>query len=523
MRFGGWLGFLLLASGCVGCGATASQARYPAEKIPVPDGSEIYTAEARPDGVTGGPGADEVEAELSKMLRARGGQPQADGALGATACWILREANEGRQIDMITVDLASRSFGFGGVLSSIAAFGMGDREDLRETVETMPKNVPLTRYGICVSPSGSSAAVALGNMEASYDSIRRAVEPGQEVTLKGELTPRFRSASVYITKPDGSVSHKDLPGRAFHEVVPFEHPGVYRLEVMGNDSGGPSIVINLPVYVGVPAPVARGATGVVSDPKEAEPRLLALLNEARAKAGVRPLRPDGELVEIARAHSEDMIDHHFFAHVSPNTGTPEDRARRANVLASKFGENIGVGPTPEEVHEGLMNSPGHRMNMLLPDYTHVGIAAEKSENSLVVTVNFARRPDPEKLPATTADVENAVRDLRAERGLKPYAPDPVYRGAAQSGADALARGADEKEYEQAVQAGVEREVNRLRTSRPAACTVKLDLLELPQLTTVSQLLSPELGRLGIGTRLTEDKKGKRLSTVFLLDGPACKR
>jgi uncharacterized protein YkwD len=488
----------------------------------VPEPSQIYSAEARPDGVTGGPGADKVEAEVLEMLRARSAEPKADGALGATACWSLREANEGRRVDTISVDIASSHFGFGGVVASTAVFDMSDRDGFHDGVEGIPKNIPLTRYGVCVSPAGHTGAVVLGNMEANYESIPRAVEPGASVTLKGTLVSRFHAANMYFTKPDGTVAHRDLTGSAFNEVFLFDQPGVYRLEVLGIDSQGPAVVINLPVYVGVPEPIARGASGPVSDPKEAEPRLLELLNEARAKAGVRPLRPDAELVEVARSHSEDMVDHRFFAHVSPSTGTPEDRARRAKVLASKFGENIGLGPTPESVHQGLMDSPGHRMNMLLPEYTHVGIAAEKSENALVVTMNFARRPDPASVPKSTAEVETALRDLRGQKGLKPYEQDPVYRVGAQSGADAFARGAEPKEVDEAVQAGLVREVNRLRTSRPGGCTLQIELLELSQLGTIPQLISPDLGRLGVGTRLTEDKKGKRLSTVFMLDGPACR-
>jgi uncharacterized protein YkwD len=515
------LGWLVVASVGVGCGSATGSARYPVEKIPVPDPSEIYTHEARPDGVTGGPGGDKVEAEVLQLLRSRGAAPRADGALGATACWMLREINEGRRVDSISIDIASHYFGFGGVVTSGTAFGMNDRDSLRDTVAAMPKNIPLTRYGICVSPAGVTGAVTMGNMEASYETISRAVEPGSSVTLKGELASRFKSTMIFLTNPDGTVVQKDSTSRGFDQTFLFDKPGVYRMEVMGDDGRGPSIVINLPVYVGMPEPVARGSSGAVVDPEEAEARLLVLLNEARVKAGARALPSDPELVEVARSHSEDMADHHFFAHVSPTTGAPDDRMRRAKLLVSKFGENCGLGGTPEEIHQGLMSSPGHRMNMLLPDYTHVGIAAEKGEGALVVTMNFARRPPPASVPKSIADVETAIRNLRTQKGLKPYEPDPVYRGGAQAGADALARGAEEKEIKEAVGAGLQREADRLQVDRPANCIIPIELLEIDQTNQIPHLLSPTLGRLGVASRFADDKRGKRLATVIILDGTAC--
>jgi len=523
MSFAGRWVWLLVASSSAGCVGITGPARFPVEHISVPDGSEIYTAEARPEGVTGGPGAEKVEAELLQILRSRGDKPQADGALGATASWALRETHEGRKFDLTAADAASRHFGFGGVLVISAVFDLNAQDTWRDGVTALPSNLSLSRYGIRVSPSGRSGALVLGSMEGRYEPIQRAFEPGQSVALKGEVGSRFQTAMVFLTKPDGKVDHKDAKGRSFGETFALAQPGTYRLEVMGNGKDGPVIVLNLPLYVGVPEPVAHGLVGEVVDPEEAEPRLLALLNQARQQAGARPLRPDPELRDIARAHSQDMVGHHFFAHVSPNSGTPEDRLRRSGALVSAFGENIGMGATPEQVHEGLLNSPGHRVNMLLPEYTHVGIAAEKSDSGLLVTMNFGRRPNPADVPTTTAQVEAAVADLRSKQGLRPFTPDPVYRGAAQAGADKLADGAEPKDVGQAIESGVAREVARLRSSRPNGCTRYLELLELEQLKTVPELFSPDLVRLGLATHVHQDKKGKRLATVFVLDGPLCKR
>src|SRR6185369_14102997 len=136
----------------------------------------------------------------------------------------------------------------------------------------------------------------------------------------------------------------------------------------------------------------------------------------------------------------DMVDHHFFSHVSPTTGRPEDRAKRSGVLVSFFGENIALSTTPEAAHEGLMGSPGHRANMLRADFTHVGIAAENSDSGLIVTMAFGRRPGAAALPVSAAQVEAALVALRASKGVAVAESDPVYRVVAQAGADVLAGG-----------------------------------------------------------------------------------
>ena len=86
-----------------------------------------------------------------------------------------------------------------------------------------------------------------------------------------------------------------------------------------------------------------------------------------------------------------------------------------------------MAATPEVVHEGLMSSPGHRANMLRAEFTHVGIAAGKNKIGLVVTMAFGRRPNLNAIPATLAEVEAAVRQLRSSKGLTAVAIDPVYR------------------------------------------------------------------------------------------------
>jgi uncharacterized protein YkwD len=104
-----------------------------------------------------------------------------------------------------------------------------------------------------------------------------------------------------------------------------------------------------------------------------EQRMLNLVNKERAAAGLRPLAPDPELTEVARRHSADMFARGYFAHDTPEGRSPFDRMRAANVQFLTAGENLALAPTVQVAHNGLMNSPGHRANILQKDFGRVGI------------------------------------------------------------------------------------------------------------------------------------------------------
>lgn len=110
----------------------------------------------------------------------------------------------------------------------------------------------------------------------------------------------------------------------------------------------------------------------------AEEQMLALVNEERIAAGLQPLVMDPELVQVARAHSEDMFRNGYFSHESPTTGSPFDRINAAGISYVVAGENLALAPTLSVAHEGLMDSPGHRANILEPSFGRVGIGAISS-------------------------------------------------------------------------------------------------------------------------------------------------
>ncbi|WP_255362514.1 CAP domain-containing protein [Blastococcus aurantiacus] len=118
-----------------------------------------------------------------------------------------------------------------------------------------------------------------------------------------------------------------------------------------------------------PAPPPPAAVPAGSDRAG---QVLALVNQARASAGCRPLAADARLAAVAAAHSADMRDRGFFDHVNLAGQSPFDRAGAAGVSARA--ENIARGQRdPAAVMDSWMNSPGHRANILDCGLTRLGV------------------------------------------------------------------------------------------------------------------------------------------------------
>jgi uncharacterized protein YkwD len=68
-----------------------------------------------------------------------------------------------------------------------------------------------------------------------------------------------------------------------------------------------------------------------------------------------------------------MFKRGYFAHVTPEGVDPFQRMDAAGIHYVTAGENLALAPTLDIAHDGLMNSPGHRANILNPAYRKVGI------------------------------------------------------------------------------------------------------------------------------------------------------
>jgi uncharacterized protein YkwD len=120
-----------------------------------------------------------------------------------------------------------------------------------------------------------------------------------------------------------------------------------------------------------------------------ETEMLKLVNEERAKAGLKPVVEDLELAYVARQHSKDMFARGYFSHVNPEGQDPFHRIKAAKIGFVTAGENLALAQTLKMAHYGLMHSPGHRANILNPAYGRVGIGIQDGGiYGLMITQNF---------------------------------------------------------------------------------------------------------------------------------------
>jgi len=107
-----------------------------------------------------------------------------------------------------------------------------------------------------------------------------------------------------------------------------------------------------------------------------------LLNIERTDRGLLPLEMDATLSQMALGYSRQLSNLHFFAHTSPISGTFTDRMENNPATANLYrlaAENLagnpvaGAGPIYEYMYNDSVESCGHRLNILDPELTHVGI------------------------------------------------------------------------------------------------------------------------------------------------------
>ena len=125
-----------------------------------------------------------------------------------------------------------------------------------------------------------------------------------------------------------------------------------------------------------------------ADPGD-ENAMLVLVNHERTTRGLGALTMNAKARAVARAYSAEMFAKGYFSHIDPKGNSPFDRMHAAGIQFGSAGENLALAPTLQLAHQGLMNSPGHRANILSKNYHTVGIGIiDGGPYGLMITQDF---------------------------------------------------------------------------------------------------------------------------------------
>jgi uncharacterized protein YkwD len=113
------------------------------------------------------------------------------------------------------------------------------------------------------------------------------------------------------------------------------------------------------------------------DIESLEQQCLDEVNRVRRRSGLAPLEFNEGLLAVARNYSRRMAEEHFFSHTDPEGFTVRERVDGADIKWRMVGENLAysngyVNPVAASLH-GWMESPGHRKNLLDPDFSLTAI------------------------------------------------------------------------------------------------------------------------------------------------------
>lgn len=164
--------------------------------------------------------------------------------------------------------------------------------------------------------------------------------------------------------------------------IPTTRPGDFKPSIT------PSVIATSSSFTPTPIPTTNTTETRVYDLVRLQNLMLDLINADREANSLSFVQWDGFAAQMAQAHAEEMVALGYMSHWNLDGEGPDIRYGRAggtefvqeNVYMYWFRYDNGQ-PAPiedwdaviSEAQSSLMNSPGHRANILTSEHTHVGI------------------------------------------------------------------------------------------------------------------------------------------------------
>ncbi|MFO7562149.1 MAG: CAP domain-containing protein [Enhygromyxa sp.] len=315
------------------------------------------------------------------------------------------------------------------------------------------------RVGVGVSAveGGARTRMMVGVVErgVELEPIPVVIEAGGTIEISGKLLGKRHKPRIERVDPKGRWTRVPAvvgsDGSISAKVACDGGRGPYQIEVLADGDLGPEVVANFRVFCGVERPSEIRFVYERLGPKVTSADVVRgnfdLLNAEREARGLPALAWDERAAAVAGAHSQDMADNDFVGHVSPTTGDATARFEQARIQGTVVRENVARGYGPKGIHESLMNSPGHRANLIAEDVTHVGIGvvfgepesnAADAPRPVFLTQNFYAKAGADTPDKPGEALRERVDAARKAASKAPLAWHPALTRLAQARAEAAA-------------------------------------------------------------------------------------
>jgi uncharacterized protein YkwD len=368
-----------------------------------------------------------------------------------------------------------------------------------------------THFGLGVAVSQDRErmimTILVGRRPARLEQVPVCPEPGARLDLRLRLREDYNYPRGLLGLPAGGVQTEELlyeAGVWRGKVMLDAGRGTYQLEIVVQGPAGPEVAALFPLYVGV-APAAAPAVKLDSAPMryntpgEAEQALIKLVNQVRAKQGLPVLQLDERLSAVAREHSLQLLIDRQAVHRTAASGALSDRLRKRKVNFVRALENVALGSSLEAAHERILESPGHRQNVLDAGVQRlgIGIAMERQtqEDILAVTEVFVEPPDTGDIATLAQRVHDIVNQTRKQKGLLTLGADEELSAVARQSARRLAM---QKDTEPKLEGGriLGELQKRLGLNDPRIRYFRTE--NLRRVLAAPEVLEEDINRLGVG-------------------------
>ncbi len=266
-------------------------------------------------------------------------------------------------------------------LLSTSGRGWVDDDAVRSQLVALKR--PTTRCGVGVArtPQGKELLVGVVvDALADLEPLPIRARTGEWLTWVARVHVSTSNAKLVVLGPRGvprTVPTSNEPSGLVRARFALEQAGAFTVQLVGDVAGGPQPLLEARVFADTPPRFeegpAPGEDASASDDRDDADALARMTTALRATESLPALDRDAALDALARTHAEKMRASATIAH---DVGDGDLRARfEAEGLAAKvIGENVARSRSVALAHRALHASPSHRMNLLRPDYTQIGVA-----------------------------------------------------------------------------------------------------------------------------------------------------